>query len=122
MRNMSFALTTPQFLEGSKTVTRRLGWGELKPGDLVMGCQKCMGFRAGESIRRLRIIVIISNQPEKLDRMATDCEYGDSEARKEGFPHMTGAEFVEMFAANMACQRSRIINRIEFRYLPGGRI
>jgi hypothetical protein len=26
MRNISFALTTNQILEGTKTVTRRLGW------------------------------------------------------------------------------------------------
>ncbi len=122
MRNMSYALTTPQVLDSSKTVTRRLGWEHLRPGDLVMACQKCMGFKAGETIQRLRIIIIVGNRLEPLDRMATDRAYGDSEAIKEGFPHMTGAEFVEMFASNMACQRSRVINRIEFRYVPGGRV
>lgn len=30
MRNISFALTTPQFLAGNKTVTRRMGWKFLK--------------------------------------------------------------------------------------------
>ena len=33
MRNMSFALTTPQIMEGTKTVTRRVGWLRLKPGE-----------------------------------------------------------------------------------------
>ena len=33
MRNISFSLTEEQFLNGSKDVTRRLGWLFLKPGD-----------------------------------------------------------------------------------------
>lgn len=60
MRNMSFALTTDQFLAGTKTVTRRLGWKFLKPGDRVMACEKCMGLRKGEKIRRLGEIEIVS--------------------------------------------------------------
>lgn len=39
MRNMSFALTTPQILNRSKTVTRRAGWSFLKPGDIVCAVQ-----------------------------------------------------------------------------------
>ena len=34
-RNISFALTTPQFLDGSKDVTRRNGWLMLKTGDIL---------------------------------------------------------------------------------------
>ena len=36
MRRMAFSLTTPQILAQSKTVTRRVGWRFLQPGDLVM--------------------------------------------------------------------------------------
>lgn len=32
MRNMSFSLTTAQIMEGTKTVTRRLGWLHLAVG------------------------------------------------------------------------------------------
>jgi hypothetical protein len=53
MRNISFSLTEEQFLDGSKDITRRLGWANLKPGDRLMGCRKCMGLRPGESIVRL---------------------------------------------------------------------
>ena len=35
MRHMSFALTTKQIKSRTKTVTRRLGWTFLKPGDLI---------------------------------------------------------------------------------------
>lgn len=34
-RNMSFALTTSQIRDRSKTVTRRFGWWFLVPGDQV---------------------------------------------------------------------------------------
>ncbi len=47
MKNISFALTTKQFLDGSKTVTRRLGWANLKPGEILMACEKCMGLGPG---------------------------------------------------------------------------
>ena len=47
MRLMSFALTTRQFLAHEKTVTRRLGWEFLKPGDRVCGVEKGMGLKKG---------------------------------------------------------------------------
>jgi len=34
-RNMSFSMTTQAVLDETKTVTRRLGWDFLKPGDLL---------------------------------------------------------------------------------------
>ena len=48
MRRMSFSMTEPQFRDGSKDVTRRLGWKFLKPGDRIMGVRKCMGLAKGE--------------------------------------------------------------------------
>ena len=38
MRNISFSLTTRQFRDGSKDVTRRVNWQNLKPGDHLMAC------------------------------------------------------------------------------------
>ena len=35
MRNISFALTKQQFLDRTKTVTRRLGWKNLEVGTLL---------------------------------------------------------------------------------------
>ena len=40
MRNISFMLTTQQFRNRTKTVTRRMGWWNLKPGDILMGVEK----------------------------------------------------------------------------------
>lgn len=35
MRNMSFALTTKQIINRTKTITRRFGWWFLRPGDKI---------------------------------------------------------------------------------------
>jgi hypothetical protein len=45
---MSFSLTERQLLDGSKSVTRRLGWRMLKAGDELLAVRKCMGIRKGE--------------------------------------------------------------------------
>lgn len=45
MRNISFSMTTPQFLDGSKDVTRRMGWLFLIKGEELCGIEK--GRREG---------------------------------------------------------------------------
>ena len=45
---ISFSLTTPQFRDGTKDVTRRLGWTFLKPGDRLCAVVKAMGLKKGE--------------------------------------------------------------------------
>ena len=111
MRNMSFALTTEQFRDGSKTVTRRLGWRFLKPGDVVMGCRKCQGLKPGEKLERLGPIRIVSVREEELWRMEED------DCAKEGFPHLRAKEFVTMFMDHMGCKSDRVVTRIEFEHI-----
>lgn len=117
MRNMSFSLTVPQFLDGSKTVTRRLGWKFLKPLERLMGCRKCMGLKPGESIVRLGEIEVVSVRFEPLEIMRGNPDYGYFEATLEGFPDMTGAEFVEMFHRHMKATTETPVTRIEFRHV-----
>ena len=117
MRNMSFMLTTDQFRSQTKTVTRRLGWKNLKPGVLVMGCEKCQGLKKGESLVRLGKIRIKSVRREPLDLMAKDEQYGNSEAILEGFPDLTGLEFVTMFCREMKVIPETEVTRIEYEYL-----
>lgn len=57
---MSFALTTAQIMEGTKTVTRRLGWLHAKPGQLLRPVRKGMGLRPGERIDPLRAMSMLS--------------------------------------------------------------
>lgn len=63
-RNMSFMLTTQQVIDRTKTVTRRLGWKHLKPGELFWACEKCQGLGKGGKINRLSLARCISNTPE----------------------------------------------------------
>jgi hypothetical protein len=116
MRNISFALTTKQFRDRTKTVTRRLGWLKLKVGDELQGCVKRMGLKPGEKIEKLGRIRVTSLRRERLDAM-NEAVYGNAEAIKEGFPNMTGWAFVNHFCDNMKCKPSTEVTRIEFEYL-----
>lgn len=118
-RNISFALTTEQIRNRTKTVTRRLGWKNLKKGDILNACVKCMGLKKGEKPEKLCQIRVVAVRLERLSMM---CErvyklYGKEEAKKEGFPQMDGAGFVDMFCANMMCDSETKVTRIEFEYL-----
>lgn len=113
MRNMSFMLTTEQFLDGSKTCTRRLGWWFLEPGELVRGVKKAMGLKKGEKIEPLGIIRVVSMRKEPLNRITPE------DVAREGFPGMTPDEFVAMFTKAMKCDASTIVNRIEFVRIDG---
>lgn len=114
MRNISFSLTTDQFLCGQKDVTRRLGWQFLKPGDRLCAVRKSQGLRKGEKIDRLGVIEVVSVGREELSIISS------GEVEREGFPHMSRLDFVEMFCTHMGCRPSTIVTRIEFRRVEGG--
>lgn len=131
MRMMSFALTERQLMDGSKTVTRRTGWKNLKPGDRLLAVRKAMGLKAGEKIQPLCEIEVVSVRQERLDAITP------ADVLAEGFPAWTSdvGEFVRMF-----CEHHRVsewvgwpnhhkitrsmraddeVTRIEFRKVPG---
>ena len=109
-RNMSFMLTKEQIRAKTKTVTRRLGWWFLKPDDVVWACEKCMGLKKGEKVRRICLIQIVDTHPEPLTAITQE------ECAKEGFPDMTPGQFIKMFCDFDRCKPDTIVNRIEFRY------
>lgn len=111
MRNMSFSMTTAQFRARTKTVTRRFGWWFLKPGDVVMGVEKAMGLKKGESIERLGTIRIVSVRPEPMNSITKD------DVILEGFPEWTPDQFVSMLVRHYGIHPESIVNRIEFEYL-----
>lgn len=113
MRNMSFALTERQVRDGTKTVTRRLGWWFLRPGDVVMACVKCQGLRKGEKVERIRPIRIVSTRPEELWDITPE------EVVREGFPDFTVKDFLEMFCRANPRLTYDPVNRIEFEYVKG---
>ena len=117
MRNMSFSATTAQIRNGSKTVTRRLGWANLKPGELVQPCRKCQGLKKGAKVTKLRgPIRIVSVRREPLSDIFKN---PSSELTLEGFGHIpnyTAYQFCDMFTEMNGCANHHEITRIEFEY------
>ena len=109
-RLMSFILTKEQIEARTKTVTRRLGWWFLKPGDLLWACEKCMGLKKGEKVKKICLIRIVATRPEPLNTIS------EEECVREGFPGMLPHEFIEMFCKFNRCTPHTIVNRIEFKY------
>lgn len=116
MRRASFALTKCQFLADLKDITRGLGWLHLKAGDRLLAVSKGMGLKAGEKADIYGPIEVVSVRRERLDAIdAEDC-------RREGFPEMTPAEFVEFFCkANRGTKPETVVTRIEFKRLTRNR-
>ena len=118
MRNISFALTTEQIRNQTKTVTRRVGWASLKPGTLLQPVVKGQGIPKGGTVEKIGgPIRVVSVRRERLDAMipaASDCRVGDSECVAEGFPLMWPQEFVTMFCDHNGCQIWDEVTRIEF--------
>lgn len=122
MRNISFMLTTPQFLDRTKDVTRRIGWVFLMPGELLMGAEKCQGLGPGGRMRRLGTIRVVSVRREKLEEMTNRWRYGQEECRREGFPDLNPAQFVNFFCTANKAQKVRpqtVVTRIEFEHVGG---
>lgn len=122
MRNISFNLTKDQFLNRNKFVTRRLGWKHLKPGDVLMGVEKCQGLKKGEKMIRLGLIRVVTVRRERLRAMTDRYGYGLEETNLEGFFYYQilwdPDAFVKFFCAtHRGCTPETEVTRIEFEYL-----
>jgi hypothetical protein len=116
MRNMSFAYTTRQCRARTKTMTRRLGWRSLKPGDLVQQVEKAQGLALGEHPVPIHVIQITHTRWEPLKAITWH------DVILEGFPYdcvMDTERFIKMFCILNApgCHRNTLVNRIVFRYI-----
>ncbi len=120
MRQISFLLTQAQVAAHTKFVTRRLSehWMDLKPWDLLKAVHKAQGLKKGEKSKILAHIRIASLRRERLCEMTKNPAYGWEEVKKEGFPDMTPAEFVEFCCKSMHCRPETKVTRIEFEYAP----
>jgi len=110
-------MTTPQFIDGSKDVTRRYGWWFLKPGHILWGVEKAMGLKKGEKIKRLGLIEVVSVTEETLWLLIMNKEYGNEEVRREGYPFgiRNGSDFAWSLARKSNKKLYDPINRIEFK-------
>jgi len=114
MRNMAFSLTTKQFLNRTKTVTRRFGWKGLRPGDRFCAVEKCQGLKKGEHVRRLGVCEVVDVGREPLDEIG----WRPGDVAREGFPELTPEEFVNFFCGHMHCTPDTIVTRIRFKRVP----
>lgn len=115
-RMISFSMTTPQFIAGTKDVTRRVGWEFLRVDDILCAVEKAMGLGKGGKVKRLGMIRVIDARREPLEMLMFNwTPYGISEVKREGFPHLTPGEFVSFFCkSHRGCKPSTVITRIEF--------
>jgi len=108
-------MTTRQFRDRSKTVTRRCGWLKLKAGTRLQAVVKGMGLKKGEHPEKLGVIEVVSVGREQLSVITQE------EVNREGFPEMTPAEFVEMVCkGHRGCKPETVVTRIEYRYIDAG--
>ncbi len=112
MKRISFSMTERQFLDGTKDVTRRLGWKKLKAGDRLMAVRKAMGLKKGEKQVLLGEIEVVSVWRERLSHITL------ADVGREGYPTKTVGWFVQHFQAAMRCDRRDYVTRIEFQYMP----
>jgi len=110
-RNMSFSLTTEQMHKRTKTVTRRLGWWNVTPGEVINACEKCQGLKKGEKVKRIGQIRVINVTSAPLRNVTLE------DVTREGFPDMTVDEFIFFFAATHGCKPDTFVNRIEFEHI-----
>ncbi len=111
-RNMSFSHNVEQIRDRSKTVTRRLGWRTLKPGDRVWAVKKAMGLKPGEKVERLALLEIVSVRRESLSKVTK------KEVAREGFSGRCPEWFILLFyKINPTMEAFDDITRIEFKYV-----
>lgn len=112
MRRMSFSLTERPLLDGTKSVTRRLGWANLRPGERLLAVRKAMGLKKGE-----RQVVLCEIEIVAVRRVwLRDPKWiTPDDCAREGFPELTPAGFVLMFCSANRCHDDCTVTRIEFR-------
>lgn len=108
MRLMSFAATTEQFRDGSKSVTRRCGWTHARAGQRVLAVEKARAVRVEDRVE-LGIVEFVDVRREPLEAITAE------DVVAEGFPGMTPEEFVTMFCRLNRCERNVSVTRIVFR-------
>lgn len=111
MRNISFALTTEQVRNQTKTVTRRMGWAGLKPGTLLQPVVKAQGIKKGEHVEKIGAPILIKRVRREPLTAITGVE-----VLREGFPAMTCKAFIDFFCESHGCEPWEKVTRIEFSY------
>jgi hypothetical protein len=109
--NVSFALTTPQIINRTKTVTRRSGKRQYKPGQLIQAVNKAMGFKKGEHPVKLALLRVVSVRYEPLELITHE------ECILEGFPNDGPQWFIAMYCRANKVKPTDLVQRIQFEYI-----
>jgi hypothetical protein len=109
---MSVALSEDAVRDRSKSVTRRLGWRFLKPGDRLTLVRKAMGRKPGEPLVRIAEVEVVDIRREPLWHVTAE------DVAREGFPGWSAVEFMAFFCLHMKCATTTEVTRIEWTYLP----
>lgn len=115
MRVISMAMTHKQFCDGTKDVTRRVGWMHGVVGMRLRVVRKAQGLRKGDRMETLGFIELVDVRREPLSRMIADKVYGPEECRREGFPKWTPDQFVRFFCETHFVTSTALITRLEFK-------
>lgn len=118
MRMMSFAMSVGAFLDGTKTVTRRVAtsWMTLKPGTRLQAVERAQGLKRGEQVRRLGVIEVVDVRREPLAAIRDE----PHATMLEGFPLLDPETFIAMFCDAQGCDAATDVVRIEFRRVRDG--
>ena len=118
---MSFAVTKEQMRARTKTVTRRLGWLRLLPGEELLAVERSRGLKKGERVVPIGVILVVSVRRERLDDLVDPARpgYGAAEMALEGFPGMDPQDFMLRFFVEQI-DPSELVTRIQFSFAPAG--
>lgn len=108
-RLMSFEMTVAAIRKQTKTVTRRIGWRMLRPGDLLIACNRSP--RTGNGYQRIATLRVVKVTREPLDAITAE------DVVREGFPFLPPEMFVTSFCQKMRCDPDTPVTRIEFEYV-----
>ncbi len=109
--NVSFALTKPQILAQTKTVTRRSGTRQYHAGQLINAVDRVMGFKKGEHPVRLALLRVVSARWEPLNVITHE------ECILEGFPDYGPQGFIAMYCRANKVKPDSLVQRIAFEYV-----
>lgn len=108
-RLMSVAETTEQVRARRKTVTRRLGWLFLKPGDTLSLVDR--NPRTGKPWNRIAEVEVVSVTRQPLWMLKRH------DVRREGFPGWSDEQFIAFYCLSFGVTRTTTVTRIEWRYI-----
>lgn len=111
MRNMSFIMTKEQMYARTKTVTRRQGWDDLQPGEMLQAIEQGQGLPKGAKVVKMGRIRVTDTRWEPINAITPE------DCATEGFPELTPAEFVAMYCKANKVTPETACNRIVFEHL-----